>query len=192
MNRTQTKSDEFTLVSKFNDREAEAFSTMYSLLYKELYYFSSKLYRNTGIDSEDIIQDIFADIWQKKNLKFNTYSDLRAYIFVIIKNKYKRYYNREKLTNKIKSDISYNEDYFIFKAVESEIYSLIPEALKLLPAECAKSLKMYLDGYEVKEIAEKLGKKSSTIYNQKKEAISILSKKLPKNRMLTILSIFIK
>lgn len=176
-----------SLLDQFNNREKDAFGAIYSLIYKELYYFTHSLYKGSTTDATDIIQDVFVDIWEDKKRKFETITGLRSFIYVVIKNKFIKHYRHMKVVNRVSDYII--KDMSKGYAIEAEIYSLIPEALGLLPEECAKSFKLFLEGYDIKEIAKILGKQPSTIYNQRKEAISILRKKLPKYKLFVIVSI---
>ena len=49
-----------------------------------------------------------------------------------------------------------------------------------------KILKLYLEGWDIKDIAEKLGKSPSTIYTQRQEIIMIL-KKLMKRELFSFI-----
>lgn len=179
--------DTQSLLERFNNRDSDAFSELYSLLYKELYYFSNSLYRNTTIEPEDVIQDTFFNIWEERKRKFSSLSHLRAFLFVVIKNSYKRHYNHAKFVTKATDGLVKDDDYMIYRAAEAEIFSIIPQALNMLPSECAKSLKLLLEGYDIKEVAEMLGKQPSTIYNQRKEALTILRKKMGKDTIYLLL-----
>lgn len=181
-----------TLLEDFNNREYDAFGSVYSLMYKELYYLTNSIYKNTTIDPKDIIQDIFISIWQKDSCKFDSIHKLRTYIHISIRNGYKVYYNHSKLKNLVNKEIALDNDYFTIKSAEAEIYSIIPDILKLLPQECAKTFELFLKGYNVEEICEKLNKKPTTVYNQKKEAINILRNKLDKGKFISLILIFAK
>ena len=71
-----------SLLVHFNSRDYCAYSKIYTLLYKSLYFYAFSLYQNTNVDSEDIIQDIFLEIWENKRLKFETSEKIKSYIFV--------------------------------------------------------------------------------------------------------------
>lgn len=73
--------------------------------------------------------------------------------------------------------------------VETETFFLMKSVTELLPEECAKIFSLYMEGYEVKEIAEQLGKKPSTVYTQRARAIEILKEKYDKNLLLLILNL---
>lgn len=170
--------DNNTLLNKFNNRDRIAFGQVYTMYYTELYYYTSNLYQNSTIEACDIIQDVFVNIWQSNKLKFDKLEGIKAYLFVSIKNSYRNYYVHNKLTNKINHALAEDDDLFIIQAVESEVFSIVPNLLSMLPQECARSFKMFIEGWDIKDIAEILGKKKSTIYNQRHEAIGILKKYL--------------
>lgn len=79
---------------------------------------------------------------------------------------------------------NYDEDWLTIYAVEAEVFSLVPVALNLLPEDCAESFKLFLEGYTVKEIAEKQSKPLTTIYSQREKAVAILRSKFPKDKLL--------
>lgn len=185
---TDKFSDNNVLLKKFNDRDRTAFGQVYSMFYSELYYYTSNLYQNSSIEACDIIQDVFVNIWQSPKRKFDRLEGIKAYLFVSIKNSYRNFYVHNKLTNKLNHKLAEDDDLFIVQAVESEIFSIVPSMLNMLPEECAKSFKMFIEGWDIKEIAEVLGKKKSTIYNQRQEAIAILRKQM-KNGLIIVFMI---
>lgn len=87
------------------------------------------------------------------------------------------HYNHMKVVEKANRYIADDRDFFIINAAEAEVFSFIPSALNILPLECAKSFKLFLEGWNIEEIAEQLGKKKSTIYNQKNDSLELLRKK---------------
>lgn len=84
-----------------------------------------------------------------------------------------------------------DDNFFIIHAAESEIYSIIPEALNLLPEDCVETFNLFIEGYSVKEIAQKKNKPLSTIYSQRDKSISILKRKLPREKFRIIVMIFL-
>lgn len=179
--------NEALLLKKFNERDGFAFGEIYDLLYNELYYFTSQLYRDTPFVTSDIIHDIFLVLWQKKQLEFVAIINIKAYMYVSIKNKYKNDIIHEKYVKKHTREVLSDKNSFVSDIVETETISIISQAIELLPTECAKVFKMHLDGWNVKEIATALEKTQSTVYNQRLEAISILKEKLSNRSFLTIL-----
>lgn len=179
--------DTVALLKKFNDRDSNSYGKVYTLLYKELYYYTGSLYRNTPVDPEDVIQDIFLEIWENRRLRFDTIRAVKSYIYVAIKNKSLLYHRHRKVVDKVNTLARRDDSWYVIQAAEAEIFSVLPAALDMLPREIARSLSLYLEGCDVKEIALRLGKQPSTIYNQQKRAIAILQAKLNKQDVIILL-----
>lgn len=179
------------LLEKFNDRDAVAFSQVYKLFYNELFHFVAYIYEGTNIIPADIIHDIFIKVWLKSNHRFNSLENIKAYMFVAIKNNRRDHIDKLRSETKYKNNITSDREAFMSEIAETETLSIISQAINLLPSECAKVFKLCIDGWQVKDIAKELNKSESTVYAQKQEAISILKRKLP-NKMLTVLCILIK
>ena len=176
---------EVALLEKFNTREPSAFVEVYSLYYKELLHYASKIYRNTSCVSCDIIQDVFMKIWQSKRSDFENLLSIKAYLYMSIKNSFKDYIGHQTYVNKY-ADIIVSEDQYSIDIIESETYSLVSYAIDLLPEECADVFKLHIEGWSMKEISEKLNKSERTIYSRKNEAIEILKQKMKKDELMIL------
>lgn len=177
-------SDKALLLNQFNKREPLAFGEVYNLFYRDFHFYTSSLFENLSVDSHDIIQDIFMDLWQKNNITFDELIKIKAFVIIAIKNKFKNHL-RHLRHEKVYIDNAVKE--FEYDVIESELYSIVSEAIGLLPKECGTIFSLYLEGWKPDEIATTLNKKQQTVYNYKQEAISILRKKLPKDKLLIIL-----
>lgn len=175
------------VLDAFNKKEYHAFEHIYNLLYKDLYYYANALYKETVIDYRDVIQDVFMDVWRDKTRKFDSILGLKTFLFVVIRNKFRMYYKHMKVVERANSIIAEDQDLFIVQAAEAEIFSIVPTALNMLPSECAKVMKLFIEGHDVDEIAKMLNKQPSTIYRQRSDALAILRKKLPKNQYLSFI-----
>lgn len=180
------KYDESRLLKSFNDRKSEAFSEVYSLYYREFHYYVNYLYRDSKIDSGDIIQDIFLHLWERKSIVFEDLVKIKIFIFIAIKNGYKNYVNHLKYEKRYKDVVELDKE-LNYDLIQCEVYSIVDDALKMLPKECAKVFKLYLEGWKPNDIALTLNKDIQTIYNKKQEAIFILKKKIPKDKLLLFL-----
>lgn len=180
------KVDNSLLLTKFNNRESIAYGEVYALFYDELLHFSKKLYKDTEVEPSDVIHDIFVTIWESKKLKFPDLFDIKAYIYASIKNNFRNYLTHKKCTDKYKQSIINDSDHFVVEVAESEVYSLVKQAINLLPQDCAEVMKYLLEGWEIKDIAIQLNRPERTIYNKKAEAIKLIKSKLPK-KIFTIL-----
>lgn len=179
--------DDDLLLKMFNCRDHSAFGAIYLHLYDELHYFARKLFQGVTITTEDVIQDIFINIWENKSLRFDTIDGIKAYLYVAIRNKRIKFINHTKCVNKHIQSIKEQEDELILSVAENEVMSFLSRSMTLIPEECAKVFKLCLEGWEMKEIAAKLEKSESTVYKQRNEAIRILRKKLPHKELLFLL-----
>lgn len=175
------------LLKQFNNRNAEAFSHIYLLLYDDVYYFTSNIFRNRVIDPDDVIQDVFLNLWENKKQQFNGVNNIKAYLIVAIKNRYINFIQHQKTISKHQSDVLHCKDYFVAEMVEMEVFSILREAEQLLPEECAKVFTEYINGLSAKEIASKLEKSEFTVYKQKNHAIKILKEKMSSDKILIII-----
>lgn len=179
------------MLSQFNSRERSAFNEIYLLYYDDLFYFASNLFRNTVTSPDDIVQDIFLNLWENKKQKFSGLINIKAYLFVSVKNSFKDYLKHRKYVDKHLAVARLDDDYFVSQVVETEVFSFIEEAVGLLPEECRKVFLEYLNGLDAKEIAQKLNKSEFTVYKQRKNAIELLKSKFPKDKMIIIM-LFLK
>ncbi|MEG0499680.1 MAG: sigma-70 family RNA polymerase sigma factor [Rikenellaceae bacterium] len=175
------------LLNLFNNRDVTAFSRIYTLYYDDLYYFAQSLYSQSEISADDVVQDVFLGLWEATKNKFETLLSIKAFLVISIKNRFKNYLDHRKSIDKHTKAILSEDDYFVTQIVETEFVSLLRNASELLPEECAKVFIEYLNGFDVKEIAERLHKSEFTVYKQKTKAISILKTKLSKDKLLIIM-----
>lgn len=184
--RTHIRDNHSLLLSKFNERDHIAFGEVYSLLYNDIHSYTLHLYKNTDIDSDDIIQDIFLLIWEKRTMQFDDLIKIKGFVIIAIKNGYKNYLRHSKHTRRYAEEKQIEKDYE-YDIISLELFSIVHEAIHLLPKDCADIFKLYLEGYKPEEIASITGKQPQTIYNKKQEAISILRRKLSKDKFILLL-----
>lgn len=177
------------LLTKFNIRDSEAYGKVYLMFYDPLYLFTTRIFQNTDAVAGDVIHDIFISIWERKDLKFNTLDHIKGYLYLSVRNKFKAYLSHRKHVDKFAQVAALDEEYSVAYIIESETIALLNDAIALLPTECAKVLRLFIEGWEIKEIADTLNKSQSTVYNQKNEAVAILKKKFSLKKMSMIISI---
>lgn len=182
--RTQS---EDSLLSKINDRNTEAFGDLYLLVFDELHYFAAKLYKDTEIDAGDAVQDVFLALFQSPNRNFPNIVAIKAYLFISIRNNFKKYIRSNSYKSKF-LDYSRNEtDKFQADMFEAGMFSLFHQALGMLPDETAEIFQLFFMGWSVEEIAEKMGKSKQTIYNIRSQALAMLRQKLPEDLLYTLI-----
>jgi len=179
-----SEKDEAVLLANFNARIEEDFGKVYSLFYNDLFYFAVKLYQHTEVEPRDAIHDVFLSLWQSKKLRFERLIDIKAYLFVALRNNFKSFVKHHRYVEKYQASQLLDKDAFEANVIESETLFAFHCILELLPAESAEILKLFLAGWKIEEIAQKLGKTKQTIYNKKSEAIAYLKSKLSKDSLI--------
>lgn len=176
------------LVERFNEKEIGAFGEVYGILYEELFYYTSRLFDDTGADNRDVIHDTLLKLWQAPKNDFTSLEAIKAYLLLSIKNA------RRSLATHMKHVRQYSESHhdeqFVAEALETGILSTFHHILDMLPAESAEILSLFLEGWTAEEIAARLGKTRRTVYNRKSEAIARLKKKLPE-KLFGMLLLFV-
>lgn len=177
--------NELELLKKFNNRESLAFGEVYLLYHKELNLYTSSLYRGTTIASEDVIHDIFINIWQS-DIKFEKLINIKAYMYISIKNGFKNHIAHNTHVSTYKKHIE-TESNFLIDMTEAELYSFIRETLDDLPIKYKEVLMLYIKGWRSGEIALHLGRTKQNVYNIKNEGIKILKKRSDKYLIILML-----
>lgn len=180
----KNKRKEIDLLKGFNNRESVAFGEVYSLFYRELSVYATSLYRNVAIEPEDIVHDIFINLWLSST-KFELLINIKAYIYVSIKNGFKNYLTHNTYVSKYTEQMNVDETFEV-DVMESELYSFVDESIKILPKSYAEVIDLYLKGWKSGEIAKKLMKTEQNVYNIKNKSIAILRKKIDKDKLLII------
>lgn len=175
------------LVVKFNSRDSSAFEEVYLALYDELHYYTAGLYRDTRVESCDIVHDVFIALWDNKSIKFDEILNIKAYLYVSIRNRFKSHLTHIKCVDKYNDYVRSDEKYFEVDIIESEVLAQMHNILNILPRDSAEILSMMLKGWSIEEIAESMGKTKRTIYNKKSEAISFLRRKISDDKIFLLI-----
>lgn len=184
------KYNDTTLLTKFNNRDCLAFGQIYACFFNEIYLFAAKQYKGTEIDASDVVHDVFINIWQNDKIKFESLEHIKAYTYTSIKNQLRNLFTRQKYKERHQNSIITNDDLFVSDIVESEIFSFVQQALNLLPEDCAEIIKFHIEGWNNKEIAEKMNISERSVYYKKNEAISILKKKMERDTFSILTTFF--
>ncbi len=181
--------DTSLLLKDFNDRDPFAFGFVYNKFYDEFHLYASSLYSNTIVDSRDAVQDVFLHIWDNHKLNFKRLINIKAFVIIMLKNRYKNYINHLAYEDKFHEYIKDVDKDFEFDIIENEYYTTVERALAMLPNDSAEILRYYIEGYNPEEISEITGRSLRTVYNKKSEAIAFLKNKISKKDMFILIGI---
>jgi RNA polymerase sigma-70 factor (family 1) len=168
------------LFNQVKNSDAKAFEQLFKNYYALLSHFASS-YLNDLDESEEIVQDIFVKIWEKRE-EITIVTSFKSYLYQAVKNKCLNYIRNKKTQHSHLTIIDkpeYENPQTIGEINASELNEKLFEALEELPPKCKQIFQMSrLDGMKHKEIADKLDLKVKTIENQIGIALKILKSHL--------------
>lgn len=175
MANNEEKDTDILLLKRFNRRDPRAFTLAYTRFFTELHVYASRLYRNAQTLPEDAVQDVFCYLWESRDKSFESFAKLKAFLYVVLRNRYIHHLEHQKVADRHK-EIMKREARFTEDILDSELAIQLREYVERIPDPGNRVIKYYMDGYEAKDIAEKMGMNVQTIYNIKSQAIQFLRK----------------
>ena len=158
-------------------REETRFEDIYLSYFSKMKYFA-KEYVISEEDAENIVQDVFVDLWENKEM-LNMHMNLIAYLFTTIKNKCLNHLRHKLVVQETASKLQ--EEYTIslrmnldsLEAFDNNLFSdqdiekIISRALDTLSEKCRTIFIMSkIEGKKQKEIAQELNISINTIETQ--------------------------
>ena len=158
-------------------REETRFEDIYLSYFSKMKYFA-KEYVISEEDAENIVQDVFGELWENKEM-LNMHMNLIAYLFTTIKNKCLNHLRHKLVVQETASKLQ--EEYTIslrmnldsLEAFDNNLFSdqdiekIISRALDTLSEKCRTIFIMSkIEGKKQKEIAQELNISINTIETQ--------------------------
>lgn len=184
--------NEITLQQNLAQGKEGAFEAVFRSYFKLLTVFAKKYVQDLSV-AEDIVQDVFVKIYEKREtLQFHT--SLKAFLYQAVHNKCIDHLR----SNKVKSDHhneigkSQSEADFHDMILQAELEERIYKAISDLPEQCELIFKMSrLEGKRNQEIAELLQISKRTVETQISKALKRLRQDIfPYLKSLIMLSIW--
>ena len=153
------------------------FESVYLTYFSKMKYFA-KVYVLSEEEAENIVQDVFTDLWEKKEI-LSVPVNLVAYLFTSVKNKCLNYLRRQTIKKETTDQLqeehrlamqaslnsleAFNQDSFS----EQDTQDVINQALDSLSDRCRQIFVMSkIEGKKQKEIAETLNISVNTVETQ--------------------------
>ena len=145
------------------------FDKIYVLYYSRMFRFA-KEYVLFDEDAENIVQDVFLLLWEKREV-LDIQISLVSYLFALVKNKSLDYLRHKVIADEYKQELSAKLTAlellnYSFNSDE-EIEQILMTAINKLPERCRQVfLKSRIEGKKNREIANELNLTVSTVENQ--------------------------
>lgn len=169
--------DEKKFIKGIKNGDKHIFEEVYRENYIPLCYYCLR-YVETLEDSEEIVQDLFVKIWEKRSeLKINT--SLKAYLYRSVQNYALNFLNKKKTQDRYLMIHSrqINDSFNIDRneLVEEELRILLKHAILKLPEKRRRIFEMSrFEGLKYSRIAEKLSISVKTVEAQMTKALKYL------------------
>jgi RNA polymerase sigma-70 factor (ECF subfamily) len=169
--------DEKYLIEGIHSGDKQIFEEVYRDFYIPLCYYCLR-YVETLEDSEEIVQDLFVKIWEKRTeLEINT--SLKAYLYRSVQNYALNFLSKKKTQNRYLmihsrqlSDDFGNERN---ELLEEELRVLLKRAILQLPEKRRRIFELSrFEGMKYSRIAEKLSISVKTVESQMTKALKYL------------------
>jgi len=130
--------------------------------------------------AEDIVQDFFFDLWNKRE-SILIQSNIKSFLFQSIKNNCLNYLSREKKDYKELDSNTFKEQELSFQIEHIERNKMIYDLIEKIPEQRRHIFKLCcIEGLKYREVAEDLGISINTVKTQMGRALSELRKSIDK------------
>lgn len=167
--------DEF-LVEKLSQGDRHAFEKIYLKYWDKLYSSVYKRVRN-GEVAEEIVQDFFIYLWEKRSA-IVIHTSFEAYIHTAVRYQVLNYLQKEITRNNYKSTLGTEESYSnetLDQVYLNELNKIIENEIAQLPEKCQHVFRLSRqENLNTKEIAERLAISTKTVENHLTKALKIL------------------
>ena len=158
--------NETDIARKIQKGDFKAFEMLFREYYPVLKCFALKYVTNEEV-SEELVQEIFYNIWAKHS-SFNVTTSVKGYLFKTTHNSCLQYFKRKKLESKYQEHVLSQPPGFYNDPSEElkvkELNTIIDNTLQSLPERCRKIFRLSkFDGLKYHEIAEKLSISIKTV-----------------------------
>jgi RNA polymerase sigma factor (sigma-70 family) len=187
---TGQQSDEL-LVRRFIDGNKSALKTIYDRFFTHLYYFAYRITQNDA-EAEDIAV-VTLEILLRRHENFVTINNIKAFLFITVKNKCLKYLDATKRHRASERELSIlidaKEDYVLAQMVRSEFLMEVYREIESLPPVRKTVFKMlFIDGLDSQEIARQLNMTPAAVYNNKLKALKQLRNILFDKKLLPFIA----
>lgn len=183
------------LAEDFNKGDQRAFQAVFDRFYRQLLHFATSIVHDEE-EAKDIVSGTMTKLW-KLHKNFSTLVNIRAFLYITVRNQSFNYLKSEKVKNKYTKEAKYlkqgeNEPFLLHWMVELEILETIRREIDFLSPQRRMVLTLfYFEHLSLNEIAEKMGLSRNTVNATKSQAIRQLRTLIFKKKLLEVLLMFV-
>lgn len=158
-----------------------AFEDFFRLYYQPLCYHALKYVSSVDV-AEEIVQDLFYTIWEKRQ-ELTITTSIKAYMYTATHNRCMKYLDHRKIEQKFEKTTREEASAHVESPTDlaglHEIQSIINKTLDSLPERCSRIFRLNrFEGLRYTDIAKKLSISVKTVEANMGKALKILRKNL--------------
>jgi RNA polymerase sigma-70 factor (family 1) len=185
--------NDHSLLEQMQSGSEQAFTQLYMLYSERLYYNILAMVKDAHT-AEEILQDVFADIWHKRQTIKITQS-FAGYLFVTSRNRVYDFLRQaardQELSNRIKAIATEHYSHIEEALLAKENTDLLQKAIAALPPQRRRAFELCkLDGLSYKEVSEIMGISLSTVKDHMANARESIRAYVANNREVGIGIVF--
>jgi len=160
---TEVNANDVILISRVQSGDEQAFASLYDRYSQIVYAIALRILGNTG-SAEDVLQDIFMQLWRKPQAFNASRGSLPAWLAVIARHRAIDYLRHRKPETDIEDVVLAAGDDLSHDAELSVLSGKARKIIATLPEEQSRLLDMaFFQGLTHSEIAEKTGEPLGTV-----------------------------
>ncbi|MBW8686316.1 RNA polymerase sigma factor [Chitinophaga rhizophila] len=157
------------LLDRIRNGEFPAFETLFNTYWEALYQYAARV-TGSEADAQDLIQDLFTDIWERRETLHIT-THIRHYLFSAARKMILRKFRDDGLKEKhLEKFVQYEDlrsELTMTTIIHKDIITQLHDDLNLLPEKERQVFRWYhFDELSIREIAQKNGTAEQTVRNQ--------------------------
>lgn len=162
--------------------DEKSFAQLFDRYWHDLYVLAYRHLRSIN-EAEDMVQEVFADIWQRHE-QIHIHTSFWAYLQKSLKYRIIRAASRADLHQNameyLMRHMQLMENTIIERITAGEIKKTVSEVVHTFPESMQKVFALRMEDYTVEEVAKSLGLAVQTVKNNQSEALKRLKTALTK------------
>jgi RNA polymerase sigma factor (sigma-70 family) len=187
--------DDAQILIGLKSGDRKAWDLLYDLLYTKVYFVTQAIVDET-MEAEDIAISALAKFWVKGPENFETFLQVKTFIFRTARNAAFDYKRKAKVQRSRSQDFTYvvntTEDIATKKAEEAlfkvEMLQILAYEIEKLPGQCREIFKLVIiENMPRQQVAEQLNISISTVHNQVANAKNKLKQVFTEKELIILL-----
>ena len=165
------------LISQIKKGNTLAFKQLFDTYYSAMCFYLLN-FTHDKMASEDIVQTVFVDFWNKREA-IEIHTSVKSYLFTMAYNQFLMTLRTQNKHATLLEELKYEALQFVDTPTEEDLErksQRLNHIIKHLPQRCQEVLKLKMEGLKYKDIAESLGLSIKTVESQMRIAFIKIKK----------------